>query len=149
MNKVFLGTDHAGFELKNAIKKYLQDKNEFEIIDCGADKYDAEDDYPDFIKCVGEEINKNREAVGIILGGSGQGEAIVANRFNGVRAIVYNTDNIEIIKVAREHNDANVLSIGARFISEESAVLAVQAFLDSPFSEDERHKRRIKKTDNL
>lgn len=149
MNKVFLGTDHAGFELKNAIKKYLQDKNEFEIIDCGADKYDAEDDYPDFIKCVGEEINKNREAIGIILGGSGQGEAIVANRFNGVRAIVYNTDNIEIIKVAREHNDANVLSIGARFISEESAVLAVQAFLDSPFSEDERHKRRIKKTDNL
>src|SRR3989344_1384098 len=112
--KIFLGTDHAGFELKEEVKAYLR-KLGYEVEDRGAFKLDAEDDYPDFISAAAIEVAKNPLNKGIIFGGSGQGEAIVANKAKGIRAAVFNSNNHEIIKLSRTNNDANILSIGARF----------------------------------
>ena len=141
--KILIATDHAGFELKESLKLFLGELG-YEIEDKGAYEYHSEDDYPDFIKLVASAVSENpNELKGLILGGSGQGEAITANRFKNVRAIVYNSPNLEIIKLSREHNDANILSVGARFLTEEQAKEAVKLWLKSPFSEDERHIRRI------
>lgn len=152
--KIYLGSDHAGFELKNKMIPFLGTLGH-EVIDLGAHKLDAEDDYPDFISLVAKEVSKDSEdkelsadlSRGIIFGGSGQGEAIVANRFPYVRAVVYYGGNEEIIKLSREHNDANILSLGARFLKEEEALEAIKMWLDTPFSEEERHIRRIIKID--
>ena len=144
--KIFLGSDHAGFELKNHIKKYLL-KNGYEVEDKGAYSFDKKDDYPDFIVPVAKEVKKNLERRGIIFGASGQGEAIVANRVRGARAAVYYGNNMEIVKLSRTHNNANILSLGARFVSNEEAIKAVKLWLETDFSNEERHVRRIKKID--
>jgi len=144
--KIYLGSDHAGYELKEKLKKFLNELGH-EVEDKGAFKYDSEDDYPDFIKPVAEAVAKDSESRGIVLGGSGQGEAIVANRVRGVRVAVYYGNNLDIVKLSREHNDANVLSFGARFISEEEAKKAVELWLKTPF-EGGRHERRVKKIDS-
>ena len=146
--KIFLGTDHAGFELKEEVKAYLR-KLGYEVEDRGAFKLDAEDDYPDFISAAAIEVGKNPLNKGIIFGGSGQGEAIVANKVKGVRAAVFNSDNPEIAKLSRLHNDANILSIGARFVSKETALKAVKLWLETDFSSEVRHKRRLKKIEDL
>jgi len=118
--KIFLGADHAGFELKEEVKAYLR-KLGYEVEDRGAFKLDAEDDYPDFISAAAREVAKNLDNhKGIIFGGSGQGEAMVANKIKGIRAAVFNSDNPDIVKLSRLHNDSNVLSIGARFVSKET-----------------------------
>ena len=122
MNKkiIYLATDHAGFEHKEKVKGILENKfsENFEIIDCGADEYDPIDDYPDFISKAAEKISKNTNTLGIIFGGSGQGEAMVANRYKNVRATVYYGGEIEILKLSKSHNNANILSLGARFVKE-------------------------------
>jgi ribose 5-phosphate isomerase B len=150
---VFIAADHAGFELKQELVPFLRDLG-YEVKDFGAHEFDAEDDYPDFIAALAREISKgNGMTPGVIIGGSGQGEAMVANRFPHVRAVVFNgqyraDDNRyvpEEVKTAREHNDANVLSLGARFLSEMEAKDAVKTFLTTAFSEDERHVRRLRK----
>ena len=145
---IFLASDHAGYELKERLKKYLSSLG-YEVEDCGAFEYDQGDDYPDFIfpaaRKVAEDSLKNRA---IILGGSGQGEAMAANRIKGVRAAVIYSFNEDIIKLSRQHNDANVLSLGARFLSGEEAEAAVKIWLETPFSQEERHKRRIGKLDS-
>jgi len=143
---IFLGTDHAGFELKEAIKAHL-DSSGYEIEDLGANWYDGEDDYPDFIRPVAEAVAKDPNSRGIIMGGSGQGEAIAANRVKGVRAVVYYDGPIEIIKLSRMHNNANILSFGSRFITHEKAAEAVDLWLSEPF-EGGRHQQRIEKLDN-
>jgi len=125
---LYLASDHAGFELKEVLKKYLLEIG-FDVKDMGNFVYDENDDYPDWI----------------VLGGSGQGEAIVANRVPGIRAAVLYNYNEDIIKLSREHNDANILSLGARFISEEDAKKAVKAWIETEFSREERHQRRIEK----
>jgi len=145
--KVYIGSDHAGFELKEKLKIFLGNLK-YEVIDKGAFKYEKKDDYPDFIKPVAEAVSKEKNSRGIILGGSGEGEAIDANKINGVRAIEYYGKNLEIIKLGREHNDANILSLGARFISEDEAKKAVQIFLETEFSNEERHIRRIDKIES-
>ncbi len=145
--KVYFATDHAGFELKNALIAYVRDELGFEVEDCGALEYDAEDDYPELIRSAAHAISNQTSDKAIILGGSGQGEAIVANRYNAVRAAVYYGGPTEIVKLSREHNDANVLSLGARFLSEEEARAAVSLWLTTPFSGEERHARRIKAID--
>lgn len=145
--KIFLGADHAGFELKEKIKEFLAGLGH-EIIDHGAFEFKADDDYPDFIRLAAEAVSKDLESRGIIFGGSGQGEAMVANRYKGVRAAVYYGGTEEIIKLSREHNDANVLSLGARFIDEKTAKDAVKLWLETSFNGEERHKRRIAKIDN-
>ncbi len=146
--KIFIGTDHAGFELKQKLVPYLNELG-YEAEDMGAHELNKEDDYSDFIAPVAEAVSKNTEAKGIILGGSGQGEAIVANRVNGIRAAVYYGGSIDIVRLSREHNDANILSLGARFITEDEAREAVKLWLRTEFSGEERHVRRLKKIDNL
>jgi len=144
--KIYIGTDHAGFDLKQSLVPYLKELG-FKVEDFGAQEYNKEDDYPDFITPVAEAVSKNPESRGVILGGSGQGEAIVANRFSGVRAAVYYGGTTEIVKLSREHNDANVLSLGARFLGEAEAKKTVELWLQTEFSGKERHQRRINKID--
>ncbi len=142
--KIYLGTDHAGFKLKEKIKKYLTDLN-YLVEDMGALKLDETDDYPDFIRPVAEVVAKEDEAFGIIFGGSGQGEAICANKVNGIRAAVFYGGGMDIVRLMREHNNANILSLGARFLNEDEAREAVKLFLEIKFTFDERHVRRINK----
>lgn len=147
--KIFLGADHAGFELKEKIKKFLSEQG-FQVEDKGAFELNPDDDYPDFIIPVAEAISKDPENNrGIILGGSGQGEAIAANRFPNVRAAVFYGSSLDIITLSREHNNANILSLGARFLKDTEAIEAVKLWLQTPFSEDIRHRRRISKLDQL
>lgn len=147
--KIYLATDHAGFALKEEIKMFLID-NSYEVKDCGAFEEDPQDDYPDFIALAADGVSKNPEVdKAIIFGGSGQGEAIVANKCKGIRAVVYNTENLELITLSRLHNDANVLSIGARFVSSENAKEAVKLFLETVYTAEERHERRIDKIKRL
>ncbi|KKU76806.1 MAG: ribose-5-phosphate isomerase [Candidatus Harrisonbacteria bacterium RIFOXYA1_FULL_48_8] len=141
---IYLATDHAGFELKEKIKKFLAEKK-YEVKDFGAFSYDENDDYPDFVKLAAEAVSKNPSDRAIVLGGSGQGEAMVANRYKGVRAAVLYKFDEGIIKLFREHNDANVLSLGARFLEEKDALRVVELWLNTPFSGEERHSRRIAK----
>ena len=143
---IYLASDHAGFQLKEAIKKFLTEKGH-EVKDFGAFSYDEKDDYPDFVKPAAEAVSKNLNDRAIILGASGQGEAMVANRYKGVWAAVLDMYYDEVIKLSREHNDANVLSLGARFLKEKEALTAVQLWLKTKFSGEARHKRRISKID--
>ena len=147
--KIYIASDHAGYELKEKLIDYLIAENGNEIIDKGAFEYNEKDDYPDFVSKVAQKISENPEAKGIILGGSGQGEAITANRFKGVRAVVYYGGDEKIIELSRQHNDANILSLGARFLSEDEAKNAVKKWLSTDFSEGDRHIRRIKKIDSF
>jgi len=147
--KIFIASDHAGFEQKKFLVERLSLAGH-DVRDLGATSYDAEDDYPDFISLVAKEVSHQPSLVkGIVLGGSGQGEAICANKFYGVRAALYYGGNMDIVRLSREHNDANVLSIGSRFVSPDEALRAVNTWLSTPFSGDERHKRRIQKLFNV
>lgn len=160
--KIYIGSDHVGYELKEKLKTYLSELNlGYEVEDKGAFKFDKADDYPDFIRPTAEAVANNVESKGIIIGGSGQGEAIVANKVKGVRAVVFygpkeavtevdatgrkSSDTFEIIKLAREHNNANILSLGLRFMTEDEAKFACELFLATKFSGDERHIRRVNK----
>lgn len=144
--RIFLGADHAGYELKEKLKAFLHEKG-FAVEDFGAFSLNPEDDYPDFVRQAAEAVAKNPdENRGIVFGGSGQGEAIACNRFRGVRAAVYYGGSMNIIKLSREHNSTNVLSLGARFILEEEAKEAVALWLATPFGGG-RHQRRIEKID--
>jgi len=147
--KIVLAADHAGFNLKEKIKDYFK-KKKFEVIDCGAFSYNKTDDYPLFIKRAAQIVSQDPfKTKAIIFGKSGQGEAIVANRFRRVRAVVYYGGPLKIIKLSREHNDSNVLSLGAGFLNFEEAKRAVKLWLATPFSKEERHQRRIKQIDDL
>ncbi len=146
---IYFATDHAGFELKEALIVYVRDVLGHVTVDCGATALNLDDDYPEFIKKAGEAVSKNpNETRAIIFGGSGQGEAMVANRFPYVRATVYYGGPLDIITLSREHNDANVLSLGARFINLEEAQDVVALWLRTPFSKDARHVRRITQIDS-
>jgi ribose 5-phosphate isomerase B len=146
MTTIYLATDHAGFELKEAIKAYLEESKKHEVYDCGALTLEPGDDYPDYMARAAEKVQYDAEhdpSVAIIFGGSGVGEAIVANRFAHVRAVTYAGGPLDVIKVSREHNDTNILSIGARFVTTNEAKQAIDLFLNTPFSHDERHADRI------
>lgn len=148
--KIFIGTDHAGFELKEILVAHLKSAGH-EVVDKGAFKFEEGDDYPDFIIPVAEEVAKNSQAKGIVLGATGEGEAIAANKVHGVRAAVYYgkprfvvDGDADLIFRTKEHNDANVLSLGARYLNEEEAIQVVDKWLATPFSNEERHVRRLK-----
>jgi len=148
--KIYFGTDHAGYEMKEALASYVEKGLGYTVLDMGAHQNDPNDDYTDFIKLVAQEISHDPDlARGIILGGSGQGEAMVANRFPNVRCAVYYGGTLDIVKLSRDHNNANVLSLAARFVSLDEAKAAVKLWLDTAFSEDERHKRRLKKLEQI
>ena len=143
--KIHIATDHAGLDLKNIIRDYLISKGH-EVTDHGAHEYDALDDYPDYIFPCAKAVASDLESRVIILGGSGQGEAMAANRVKGVRAAVFYNGPVEIVKLSREHNNANILSLGARFMTEDEIYAVIQMWLDEPFGGG-RHQRRIDKLD--
>jgi ribose 5-phosphate isomerase B len=158
--KIYIGTDHTGYELKKKLIEYFTELGH-EVVDKGPFEYNGDDDYPDFIKPVAEAVAHDKNSFGVIMGGSGQGEAMCANRVSGVRAALFysealplesvdvkggkSSDPYEIIKLARIHNDANVLSLGTRFLSEDQMKFAIELFLTTKFEGEERHIRRIQK----
>jgi len=160
--KIYLATDHAGFDFKEKIKAYVL-QQDYQLEDCGAFSLDTNDDYPDFISKAAQAVSENPENKAIIFGGSGQGEAMIANRYKNVRAAVFygprisqstvdvqgnvSNDPFEVVRLCREHNDANILSIAARMVTEDEAKEAVNIFLTTEFSNDPRHIRRIRKID--
>ena len=138
--RVYLGADHAGFEFKQRIIEHLK-ANGHEPVDCGAYTYDADDDYPAFCIAAAEKTVADPGSLGIVLGGSGNGEQIAANKVLGIRAAL--AWSVETAQLAREHNDAQVVSIGARMHSLEDAAAIVDAFLATTFTTDDRHRRRL------
>jgi len=144
--RVHIATDHAGLELSDHLVKHLTAKG-FEMINHGPKAYDPEDDYPAFCinaaKAVVEDQRAGLDSLGIVLGGSGNGEQIAANKVEGIRAAL--AWNLDTAKLAREHNNANVIAVGGRQHSVEEAAELIEAFLGEPFSEAERHVRRIGK----
>lgn len=157
--KIYFATDHAGFALKEKIKVYVESLG-YDIEDLGSKSFNIGDDYTDFIVLAARAVSLNpRDTKAIVFGGSGQGEAMLANRFKNVRATVFygepksgffgKRDRDSIIALSREHNDANVLSIGARFVGETETKKAVKKWLETSFSKEERHQRRINKIEEL
>ncbi len=144
--KIHLATDHAGLEQKDKIKRHLTDSGH-DVIDHGAYEYDALDDYPDFIFPCAKAVAEDSKSRGIILGGSGQAEEMAANRIKGVRAAVFYNGPKEIIELSRQHNNANILSLGARFIPEEEIYQIIEMWFNTDF-EAGRHQRRVDKLDN-
>jgi|SRR3989344_1079681 len=142
--KIYIGGDHAGYQLKEKIKPWLE-KQGHEIVDCGPFKIDNNDDYPDFVIPLAKQVSKDKGSMGISLAASGQGEGIAMNRVKGIRAAVYYGKNMNIIKLSREHNNSNILSIGARFVSDSEAKKAINLWLKTKFDPDSRHERRLKK----
>lgn len=140
--RIHIGSDHAGLELKNELVSYLQSKGH-EVKDHGPHEYDALDDYPDFCIPCAQGVVADPGSLGIVLGGSGNGEQIAANKVKGVRAAL--AWSIETAKLAREHNNANVVGVGGRMHSIEECKQIIDAFIETPFTNDERHVRRINK----
>jgi len=138
--RVHIAADHAGFELKRQLVVQLRAAGH-EVVDHGAAVFDAEDDYPSFCIAAGEAVVADRGSLGIVIGGSGNGEQIAANKVVGVRAVL--GWNEQTARLGRAHNDANVLSLGARMHTATEATVLVEAFLSEPFSGDARHRRRI------
>ena len=138
--RVYLGSDHAGFELKMHLVNHLT-KQGHDVVDVGPHVYDPEDDYPAFCLQTGAKVVADPGSLGIVIGGSGNGEQIAANKIPGVRAAL--VWRVEIAQLARQHNDANVISLGAREHTLDEATSFVEAFLATPFSGDPRHARRI------
>ena len=154
---VYFASDHAGFNLKSILIPFVKSLDH-EVEDCGPATFTPDDDFPDYIIPCAQKVAQNKASLGIVIGASGQGEAMAANHVKGIRAAVFygdisgaQTDEagniLNLIQSVRAHNDANILSLGARFLTEESARAAVQLFLNTPFSGDERHVRRIAQLD--
>jgi len=138
--RIFLGSDHAGFALKSRLIARLAELGH-EAVDCGPTSFEPNDDYPPFVIDAATRAVAAPGSLGIVIGGSGNGEAIAANKVPGVRCALAFND--ETARLGREHNDANVLSLGARMVSEEQAVRFAEIFVSTPFSRDPRHVRRI------
>ena len=138
--RVYLGSDHAGYELKMHLVNHLF-KQGYDVVDVGPHLYDPEDDYPAFCLQTGAKVVADPGSLGIVIGGSGNGEQIAANKIPGVRSAL--AWKVEIAQLARQHNDSNVLSIGGREHTLDDATAMAEAFLTTPFSGNERHARRI------
>ncbi|KKR31906.1 MAG: Ribose-5-phosphate isomerase B [Parcubacteria group bacterium GW2011_GWF2_39_8b] len=150
--KLYIGSDHAGFEMKRELITFLSESG-FDVVDCGPNVYDPEDDYPDYVsvvaKNISEDVSKDIESFGIVIGKSGQGEAMVANRFPNVRCTVFYGGSKHVLMLSREHNNANMLSLGANFLTNVEARQAIELWLNTKFSGDARHVRRIRKIENI
>ena len=144
MSRVYTASDHKGFALKQALIPYIGSLG-YEVDDIGAHEFEVGDDYPDYITPCARAVARDEGSFGVIFGKSGQGEAMCANRIPGIRAAVFYAVSADIIRLAREHNDANILSIGAAFVDETEAKSAVRLFLSTRFSEEGRHMRRLAK----
>ena len=146
---ILIASDHAGFELKKVLYEYLKGKG-YSIVDYGPHEFDPEDDYPDYVVPLAQEISQNtsNKNKGIVIGASGQGEAIAANKVKRVYAVLYYGGPLDIVELSRRHNHANVLSLGARFMDFEIAKKAIDIWLNTSF-EGGRHARRVEKIENL
>ena len=140
--RIHIGSDHAGLELKAELIKHLSG-NGHDVTDHGPFEYDALDDYPDFCIPAAEAVAKDPSSLGIVLGGSGNGEQIAANKVKGIRAAL--AWSIETAKLARNHNNSNVVAVGGRMHEISLVKEIIDTFVNEPFSNDERHMRRIKK----
>lgn len=140
--KIYIASDHGGYKVKKELVNYLQGKG-YVIEDMGNKEHDPQDDYPDFIISLAEKVAKELGATGIIIGRSGNGEAMAANKVKGIRAAV--CINAKMAKMAREHNDANILSLGADYTDLETIKVITDTFLETFFSKEEKHKRRVNK----
>ena len=138
--RIHIGSDHAGYELKSALVEHLRAAGH-DVVDHGAHTYDAQDDYPPFCLETGEAVVADPGSLGVVIGGSGNGEQIAANKVDGVRAAL--AWNLDTARLGRQHNDANVVAVGARQHSVDEATALVDAFVAEPFSGDPRHQRRI------
>jgi ribose 5-phosphate isomerase B len=138
--RVYVGSDHAGFELKQHLVSHLKASGH-DVVDVGPFSYDPEDDYPPYCLATAAKVVADQGSLGVVIGGSGNGEQIAANKVKGVRAAL--AWNVETAQLTRLHNDANVVGIGARMHSVEDATTIVDAFLGTEFSGEERHARRI------
>ncbi|WP_213453368.1 ribose-5-phosphate isomerase [Rhizomonospora bruguierae] len=138
--RVYLGSDHAGYELKVHLATYLSNQG-YEVVDVGPHQFDPDDDYPAFCLHTGARVVADPGSLGVVIGGSGNGEQIAANKVVGVRAAL--AWSVETARLCREHNDANVVGIGARQHTLDDATAIVEAFLATSFSQAERHSRRI------
>ena len=138
--RIYLGSDHAGYDLKNHLVTWLTAAGH-EAVDCGPHEYDAVDDYPPFVMLAASRVATDPDSLGIVIGGSGNGEAIAANKVDGIRAALAWSE--ETARLGREQNNANVVSVGARMHTEDEATKFVEAFVNTPFSGEERHIRRI------
>lgn len=138
--RIYLGSDHAGYDLKNHLVSWLTTAGH-EAVDCGPHEFDAQDDYPPYVMLAASKTAADPDSLGIVIGGSGNGEAIAANKVAGIRAALAWSE--ETARLGREHNNANVLSVGARMYPEEEATRFVEVFITTPFSNEERHIRRI------
>jgi len=145
-SKIYITSDHGGYQYKEELKVFLKDSG-YEVEDMGNKKLDPEDDYPDFVIPLAEKVLKEPDSFGIVLGRSGNGEAIAANKVKGIRAAL--CLNEKMAKMAREHNDANVLSLGADYIDLETAKKIAEAFIKTSFSNEEKHKRRLVKLEKF
>jgi ribose 5-phosphate isomerase B len=144
--KIYLAADHAGFYLKEKVKIFLE-RHSYEIEDLGAFDYEKEDDYPKIIEKAARKVAEDENSKGIVFGKSGAGEAIVANKIKGIRAVIgFSRENVEL---SREHNDCNILSFGSHFTDEHKALILTRAFLETKFSGEERHVRRINQIKEL
>ena len=144
--RVHIGSDHAGLELKNALVEHLKSSGH-DVVDHGPHVYDALDDYPVFCIPAAQGVANENDSFGIVLGGSGNGEQMAANKVKGIRAAL--VWSVETAKLAREHNDANVIAIGGRMHPIEVCKELIDVFLATPFSKDERHIRRIGQVSNF
>ena len=158
--KVYFAADHAGFNLKNALVQHVRTLG-YEAVDLGARELDPQDDYPDHALMLARAVANDEGSRGILACGTGEGEAMAANRINGIRASVFygprratealniegehSKDGFDIVRLARRHNNANILALGARFVSGTEADEAVRIFLETPFSDSPRHARRLAK----
>ncbi|MBW3538127.1 RpiB/LacA/LacB family sugar-phosphate isomerase [Candidatus Parcubacteria bacterium] len=162
--KIYFGADHAGYELKSLLKRYAQELGH-EVVDCGNHNFEPDDNYPDFVVPVARAMTDDDQIRGVVIGGSGQGEAMAANKIPLARAAVYygavlpkqavditgrvSQDKYEIIRLSRSHNDSNVLSFGARFVDPDEAKECLKIWLETPFSNTERYVKRIKQVEAL
>ncbi len=140
--KIYIASDHVGFKLKEELRGFLLEQG-YEVVDMGDDHFDPDDDYPDFIIPCAEKVAADHGSIGVILGKSGNGEQIAANKVKGIRAaLCWNTD---MAKLAREHNGANVLSLGADFVDLDGAKNILKVFVEGQMSVEARHNRRVTK----
>ncbi|MDO8551962.1 MAG: RpiB/LacA/LacB family sugar-phosphate isomerase [bacterium] len=160
--QIYFASDHGGFELKNILVGYVRSLG-FAVEDCGAKSFDSNDDYPSIIAGAARKLSADalagRDSRAIVIGASGQGEAIIANRFKGVRCATYygsageqkdmSGKTLDMISSVREHNNANAISLGARFLTVDEAKKAVERWLKTDFSGEERHARRIAQIDEI
>jgi ribose 5-phosphate isomerase B len=145
--RIYIASDHAGFELKKKLIPYIKEELGLEVIDEGPYEFNSDDDYPDYVNTVAKRILEEGDSLGIILGLSGQGEAMAVNRHRGIRSVVFYGGDKKILNLGKEHNNSNILSLGAGFLTEEEAKEAVKVWLNSTFSNEEKHIRRLKKID--